>query len=383
MESLSKKDARKIVLQAQQLSAPSKYKGGLSKTLAVLEKLNYVQIDTISVVQRAHHHVLWSRNSEYKLAHLEKLVEQKSAFEYWSHAAAYLPMRDYRFSLPRKMAFKTGQQNHWYKQDLKLMNEVISRITSEGPLMAKDFESTGVKRQGWGSKPTKQALECLFMQGDLMISERRNFHKVYDLTERVLPEGIDTSIPSDLEFGKHLINRYLAANGVGTVKEIAYLLKGVQPLLRQALEQLIEEGTVIEVQIECEPYLTTPEALTSLNERLYRKQFKLLSPFDNLLIQRQRMVNLFSFQYQLECYVPESKRQFGYFGLPILWKGELVGQADCKVDKPNQQLNVLNLYLTSKATKSADLEADLAACLDSFARFNQCHQYQIEKLNHL
>ena len=112
-----------------------------------------------------------------RLEHLEQLVRDKLAFEYWSHAASYLPMDDYRFSLPRKLAIRSGVQNHWFKKDPKLMASVLERIASDGPLMAKDFESKLAKRTGWESKPTKQALEMLYMQGDLMITERRNFHK--------------------------------------------------------------------------------------------------------------------------------------------------------------------------------------------------------------
>ena len=155
-----------------------------------LKHLGYIQIDTISVVQRAHHHTLWNRNPRYKASQLDQLLADKQVFEYWSHAAAYLPFRDYRFSLPRKYAFASGDQNHWYKRDEQMLKWVLKRIATEGPLMAKDFEHTGKRIDPWRTKPAKRALEYLFMQGDLMVPYRINFHKVYDLTERVLPESI-------------------------------------------------------------------------------------------------------------------------------------------------------------------------------------------------
>lgn len=172
MESLSLAQAKKIVLLSQKLppkKLPPKKKrngGALASTLSAIENLGYVQIDTIFVIQRAHHHTLWNRNPDYQLSHLDKLLERREVLEYWSHAAAYLPMRDYRFSLHRKNAFASGKLKHWYKKDEALMAHVLKRIENEGPLMAKDFEGDRPNPGGWGGKPAKQALETLFMQGD-------------------------------------------------------------------------------------------------------------------------------------------------------------------------------------------------------------------------
>ena len=214
-ESLSITEARKLVLLSQRIP-PKKHAGKpVDASLSAIEQLGYVQIDTISVIQRTHHHTLWNRNPQYLSSHLETLMAEKKIFEYWSHAAAYLPMRDYRFSLPRKHAIKSGKDNHWYTRDEKLMKSVLKRIENEGPLMAKDFD-TKVKRMGeWQTRPIKQALENLYMQGELMIPYRVNFHKVYDLSERVLPDNIDTSIPGPEEHARFLITRYLLANGLG------------------------------------------------------------------------------------------------------------------------------------------------------------------------
>ena len=189
-ESLSPEQARKLVLHSQQLPPAKSSGSALTATQKALEHLGYIQIDTISVIERAHHHTLWTRNPRYTPAQLDQLMDDKTAFEYWSHAAAYLPMCDYRFSLPRKHAIKSGQQNHWYKRDERMMQYVMERISAEGPLMAKDFDRDKQKTREWQKKPAKQALDYLFMQGDLMIPERRGFHKVYELTERVLPADI-------------------------------------------------------------------------------------------------------------------------------------------------------------------------------------------------
>jgi uncharacterized protein YcaQ len=347
----------------------------------VFERLGYVQIDTISVVQRAHHHTLWSRNPNYQVEHIGQLIADKKVFEYWAHAAAYLPMKNYRFSLPRKAAIKSGQQKHWYRKDLQLMANIFNRIEQEGPLMAKDFVSKGQKNNGWGSSPTKQALESLFIQGDLMISERRNFHKVYDLTERVLPNDLDTSMPTEQEHRHFLVLNFLRAQGFGTLSEIIYLLKDIKAQVSDAINELIECGEIEKITIKDTVYFTCCDALTLLNKRLNRKQVKILSPFDNLLIQRKRARAIFDFDYILECYVPAKKRQFGYFCLPILWDGKLIARADCKVDKQTSSLNVIHLFIEPALN---DKDAFLTAFeqeLSAFAVFNRCQSYTIQKIS--
>ena len=221
IESLSIQESQKLVLLSQRLPPAKQTSNALDATLSAIEHLGYIQIDTISAIQRAHHHTLWNRNPSYQNSHLDQLVASKQVFEYWSHAASYLPMCDFRYSLFRKQAILDGKGNHWYKRDDKLMKSVLKRIADEGPLMAKDFDSKGKKIGEWRTKPTKQALENLYMQGDLMISSRHNFHKVYDLTERVIPKGIDTTLPSHEEYIRFLIFRYLQSNGLGQASEIA------------------------------------------------------------------------------------------------------------------------------------------------------------------
>ena len=382
MKSLSLSQAKKLSLLSQGLlSKVSKTGNKLDKTLAVFNKLGYVQIDTISVVQRAHHHTLFSRNSHYNIDHLDQLVANKDVFEYWSHAAAYLPMQNYRFTLPRKAALKRGDQKHWFTKDKKMMSHVLARIENEGPLMAKDFASQNIKSNGWGAKPTKQALEMLFMQGDLMITERKNFHKVYDLTSRVLPNTINTSIPTNEEHGQFLVLNYLKAHGFGTLSEITYLLKNSKAQITQALNELVESKAIERILINKTPYFTCDSALNLLNDRLNKKQAKIISPFDNLLIQRKRARTIFEFDYLLECYVPEAKRQFGYFCLPILWDGNLVARADCKVDKTENVLNVNHLHLEPKLKNQEAFFEALDIELISFAKFNGCQGYAINKVS--
>jgi uncharacterized protein len=377
--SLTLQQARKLVLLSQNLP-PRKTRGtAIAATLAAIEQLSYVQIDTISVIQRAHHHTLWNRNPRYSPLHIDQLLAEKQIFEYWSHAAAYLPMNNYRYSLPRKHVYASGKQNHWYERDHKLMAAVLKRIDDEGPLMAKDFEGDPSKNSGWGSKPTKRALENLYMQGELMIPQRRNFHKVYDLTERVLPKEIDISRPSEQEYIRFLITTYLTANGLGTATEMAYLLKNIRPIVNTLLREMVVIGQVIEVNVMGQPYYALPNSLKLLNRPLTKDKVNILSPFDNLVIQRKRISALFGFDYLLECYVPEPNRQFGYFCLPILWNGKLVARMDCKADRKQRQLNILHLAFEPAVQRLDDFLICLSQELATFAIFNECDVVHLHK----
>ena len=264
---LSLKDAQKAILISQGLYN-KKHKGNeLDASLQVIQSLNYVQIDSISVVERAHHHSIWNRAENYHPSHIDQLLENKQVFEYWSHAASYLPMAHYRYSLPRKNAITKGEQ-HWFKKDNKTMALVLEKIKTDGPLQAKDFKGTRKTTSGWWDwKPAKKALEQLFMQGDLMVLKRQGFQKVSDLTERVLPANIDTSIPNEEEYYAHLIIRYLTANAIGTPEQMSYLLKGIKKSVKTQCLKMLEAGLLITVSVDGQSYFSLP----SINDLLRHK----------------------------------------------------------------------------------------------------------------
>jgi len=345
---------------------------------ASIAHLGYVQIDTISVVERAHHHVLWTRVKNYKPEYLDAVVAEKKVFEYWFHAAAFLPMSDYRFALPRMNAIKSGEK-HWFANiDKKLLRKVYRRIQAEGPLRARDFADTKSTNTGWWDwKPAKQALEQLFMQGDLMVVGREGFQKRYDLTERVLPDGTDTSTPNIAEEAQFLIDTTIRAHGLASLKSFTYLRKGraLRIAVRDCLEAYIDMGRVVLIQspggdeFYCDPELPDQKHRPS-------NRVQLLSPFDNLVIQRERCRQLFEFDYQIECYVPEAKRQYGYFCLPVLYKDKLVGRIDCKAQRKTEVLQVQ--YLQHEAVEDTFLP-QLAEALKSFMQFNICTSVEIRR----
>lgn len=365
---LSKAQARKLAILAQGLHRPSMFGTGEQGSLNALKHLGYVQIDTISVVERAHHHTFWNRNKSFKQEHIDHLQRRGDLFEYWSHAAAYLPMRDFRFSLLRKKAYADGDR-HWHAKDPKVAKRVLQRIQQEGPLQARDFDEKRIHQHAWGGmKPAKIALERLFMEGELMIVERQGFQKVFDLTERALPSGVDTSEPTEQEFCAHLINSYLRANAFGSVAEFAYLRKGIKPVIKQVCQQMLEAGELIQVNLEQQRYYALPDLLAELATPLSRTKVAILSPFDNLVIQRKRVQQLFDFDYQIECYVPAAKRQYGYFCLPLLWGQQLVGRLDAKIDRKTGQLSLH--HLSVETPHLSEFAQALRDSLTEFLRFN-------------
>ncbi len=371
---ISKLNAQQLALHSQGLLGVGfgKNKQGV---LTAIEHLGYVQIDTLSVVARAHHHTLWSRLPDYKESYLNELLEKdKTIFEYWSHAASYLPMCDYRFSLPRKQLFASGK-SHWFEQDKKLNQYVLDRIKAEGPLQSKDFEHKRTSPSNWYEwKPAKKALEQLFMQGDLMVAKRQGFQKVYDITERVLPKNTNTSTPTEQEYAQHLITKAIKAHGLVDEAQMTYLRPKAKKAVNKTLKQLLENNELVEISIENHKntFYSTKEQLNVLNSIKPSENIHFLSPFDNAVIQRKRLLGLFNYDYQIECYVPEAKRKFGYFCLPILYNNQFVGRFDPKADRKTKTLFIKQLHFENGFKPNAKFNTAFTIKLNEFAAFNGC-----------
>nr|MBN2276195.1 YcaQ family DNA glycosylase [candidate division Zixibacteria bacterium] len=383
--------ARRMALRAQLFGNNSRLPKGKEGVARIVDKLGYIQIDTIAVIERAHHHTLWTRFHEYTPAMLHDLqAVDRRIFEYWGHAASYLPISDYRFYIPRMHRF-VNPGNSWEKERLKkyghLMKPILERIRSEGPLGSRDFASTGKKRGTWWDwRPAKTALEMLFWRGELMITERRNFSRIYDLTERVLPEQVDTRVPETDELGRFLVRRALDAFGVARLEEICdHLHAAPRETIAQALKQLLDSGEVTGVQI-AEDQKVTYYAHTEYLERSGRlrkskPRLHILSPFDNLIIQRHRTNRLFGFDYSLECYLPAHKRKYGYFVLPILWNENLVARLDVKADRKNQRLILNSLQFEPSFKSFNEMLPALVEKLRRFAAFNNCRDICIKNVS--
>jgi uncharacterized protein YcaQ len=365
---------QQLTLERQGLLQAAPFGTGKPGVLKAVEQLGYIQIDTLSVVERAHHHTIWSRVPDYQPGYLDALLEERKVFEYWFHAASYLPMEQYRFALPQMMEVRQDK-SHYRNADPKVMQYVLDTIRAEGPKRARDFESENQKEGSWWNwKPAKLALERLFMQGDLMVSERNGMQKKYDLSERVLLPSINTVPPTPLELAEYLTDTYLRAYGFTTLKQITHLRTGtaIRNDVNAVIKQKLEEGSVHPLSIEGMP---TVYVKTNLMDAIYTipaPHVRILSPFDNSVIHRDRVKQVFDFDYRMECYTPKEKRQFGYFCLPILFGATFIGRVDCKTHRKQQQLELIHLHIENT---NLDVESWLIPFVDTvqkFAAFNNC-----------
>jgi uncharacterized protein len=379
MIEISKVEARQIALNSQ-LFKTDKGLNSKDSIMSIFHRLGYVQIDTISVIKRAHHHTIWSRFKAYKPEDLDELQSvDKQIFEYWGHAASYLPMEDYRFYLPLMQAF-VDPHRKWEKDRLQkfghLMPVVLERIQEEGGLCSKDFKDDLQKKKGtwWEWRPAKVALELLYYQGELMISCRKGFRKYYDLTERVLPEHVNLEYPSEKAVGYFAVLRALRAQGISRASDIRdHIHVAGKDIIALSLLELEEDKQIEKVQIEGDKknvFYSLPginNLYKAMNDDLY-----ILSPFDNFVINRERIELLFDFDYKLECYVPASKRKYGYFVLPLVFRNNLVGRVDIKADRKKKKLIVKDLYFENNFVRSVEFDMIYEKKLNDFAEFNGC-----------
>ncbi len=382
---ISRPAARRIILGAQGLDGGWSLSPGSDGAAEVIDRLGYVQIDTIAVIERAHHHVLWTRSRDYAPAMLDDLLSRdRRVFEFWTHAAAYIPMMDYRFYLPKMRAFgRRPKVRSWVGENRKVVRHVLERVRAEGPLRSADFANPREKRgEWWDWTPAKQALEILYRKGELMITGRRHFQRIYDLTERVLPPEVDATVPSAREVARYVVRRTLAAQGVVSEKDAAWWLKD-RKSVSTVLREMCEAGHALEVRLAGggdAPYFVPATALRPDLERSPEAAtVRLLSPFDNLVTDRARALTFFDFDYRIECYTPEAKRKYGYFSLPILWGDRLVGRLDPKADRKAGRFIVKSLALEPGFSQDAELGAGLGRALRAFAEFHGCPEIVLER----
>ncbi len=371
--------ARRLALASQFPAMPGS--DPAARALAAVEHLGYVQIDTISVVQRAHHHTFWSRDHSYtpELLH-EMLATNRSVFEYWGHAACYLPMNDYRFYIPLMRSFL--QRNKWFERThekcRKVMPVVLKRIREEGPLASRDFENPKPRSgQWWNWKPAKRALEMLLWLGELMVTRRDGFQRVYNLTERVLPSDVNTAVPTDAELARFCVQRALRAHTLASEKTIVEHLNICNcNLLRATLKEMAVGGELDTLRVDGieEAYLALPGTLESMPQS---QPLRVLGPFDNACIHRKRLLNLLGFDYKLESYTPATKRRWGYFTLPILDGERFVGRIDAKAERGSGTLLLRAVHFEADLKPDEELVRRLALELHAFRRFNGCETWTL------
>jgi uncharacterized protein len=383
---ISRSMARQMALACQGLNGSWDVPAGKDGVAATIERLGYVQIDTISVVRRAHHHTVWARRPDYAPHMLHELqAHDRRVFEWWAPAMSYVPMSDYRYYAARMGRDSVhAWKRAWLLENEDVVGQVLERVREEGPLGSSDFKAPeGYKRGTWWSwKPAKEALEVLFDMGTLMVTERRGFQRIFDLRERVLPAGVDTTTPTQEELARFAIRRALGSLGFAAVDDVRWGRWRRVQAGAEVLQDLVDSGEVTSFAIEGaeeQTFCGLTRVIDEVSRYRGSRLTHILSPFDNLVTRRQWLSTFFDFEYKLEAYTPAAKRKYGYFSLPILWGERFAGRMDAKADRKAKTFIVRNLVFEPGFDSYDDLLPQLTTRLRLLATFAGCEGFAVEK----
>jgi uncharacterized protein len=351
---LSKAHARRLWLRAQRLDQPAPFGDGPEATRAAVEHLGYVQIDTIHVVERCHHQILYTRIPTYQREHLRQAqAVDKTIFEYWTHALSYVPTRDMRF-FTGAMKRRWKERSAWFRAAKEGdVRRVVARIRKHGALTIRDIDDDVLveKAHAWGSrKPSKRALQVAFFRGLLAVSQRVGMLKTYELMNRHFGWERLPKPASEPEVLNYLLDRALRSQGVVSVESACYLDAPRKPAMRRLIERRVRRGALVPVDLEGGgnwPHWAQPEVLEAATEP-GPEMVHILSPFDPLVHQRKRLHLFFDYEHRFEAYVPKEKRRFGYFTHPVLIGDEIVAVLDLKTDRARRKLLVQQWTWVSK-----------------------------------
>jgi hypothetical protein len=365
--------ARRIWLRAQRLDQRAPFGAGPAATAAAVAHLGYVQIDTIHVIERCHHHILYARIPEYQRADLAAAQSQeRSVFEYWTHALAYVPSTDFRFF--RRDMREGGRGSSWYAAvSPAQVRAIVRRIETEGPLSIRDIDDDQPmeKDHPWASrKPSKRALELAFFRGLLTVSARAGMVKTYELMDRNFGWETAPKAASEAEIAAYKLDRAIRAQGIVTLDSICHLDAPTKPRVRALIEARVARGTLRPVAvegIEKGDHWADPAMLEPLPP-LDTGGVHILSPFDPLIIQRKRLSALFGYDHRFEAYVPREKRVMGYFALPVLVGDEIVAAIDLKTDRAAGRLLIQRWTWVGSGTPARHQHL-IEAALDRFGQF--------------
>lgn len=339
---VSSADGRRIWLHAQRLDVPEPFGSGPSATPAAVSHLGYVQIDTIHVIERCHHHILFSRIPSYRREHLHQAQSRdKSVFEYWTHALSYLPTDALRYHVRQMREWEryVVYGNTVTSVDMRRM---LDRIRRNGAVSIRDLDAdTRVeKTHEWASrKPSKKVLEAAFYQGRVTISARSGMVKTYELINRHFGLERRPAAATARETVEYMLDRALRSQGVISLESAAHLdVPSRAPMLR-LINGRVRRKELVPVQLEGadKPHWARPETLETIPEP-EAELVHVLSPFDPLIIQRKRTRLFFNYNHVFEAYVPKEKRKYGYFVCPVLVGDRIVAGLDLKTDRERGKL---------------------------------------------
>jgi uncharacterized protein len=377
---LSASAARLLHVAAQGLLRRPRRRATKADVLAVIRRMGVLQLDTISVVARSPYLVLFSRLGAYEPCWLDELLADGALFEYWAHEASLLPIEDYgllrhRMLEPARLGWKYRPE--WVHENRHEVERVLDWIRARGAARSADFERRDGQPGGWWEwKPEKRALEALFTAGELMVSRRQGFQRVYDLRERVHPTWSDDALPSREEALQALVLQAVRALGVTTADWVADYYRTERRATACRVRELAAAGELLETRVDGWDHvayvhpdhreLAGQAAAGALRPTLTT----LLSPFDPLVWDRNRAATLFSFDYRLECYTPAAKRRYGYFALPVLRRGTIVGRLDAKAHRRTGEFEVRSFHLEPGVRPSTALIMDVSRALRAAAAWH-------------
>jgi len=371
---ITRAQARNIWLHAQRLDTAAPFGNGPAATPAAIRHLGYVQIDTIHVIERSHHHILYTRIPDYRREHLHQAQTiDKTVFEYIAHALAYLPTDDFGHFV-RDMRQYTPHHNPLLgpikDADLRRM---LGRIRRGGALTIRDIKDEELveKAHAWSSrKPSKRVLQTAFYKGLLTVSSRAGMLKTYELTTRHFGWKRLPPAATGTQTGNYLLDRALRSQGIVSIESACYMDASSKPLLRRLIDSRVRRRELVPVEIDGSDKLQHWARPDVLEERLDQTQetVHILSPFDPLIIQRKRLELFFGYQHIFEAYVPKHKRLFGYFVCPVLATDEIVAALDLKTDREQRRLLVQKWTWVGRGSARRHKRA-IEEALHAFERF--------------
>jgi hypothetical protein len=366
--------AKAIWLHAQRLDADAPFGVGPAATPAAVRHLGYVQIDTIHVIERSHHHILYTRIPDYRPGHLDQAQAlQRSVFEYWTHALAYLAVEDFKYYV-REMRRGPRVHGRWFASvttgDLR---KVVGRIRRGGALTIRDIDDDVLvqKMHPWASrKPSKRALQLAFFRGLVTVSRRVGMVKSYELTTRHFGWERLPRSATQQETLTYVLERALRSQGLISLDSICYGGIASRPAMRRLIELQARRGELFPVDFrgvgECQHW-ARPEAL-DVEVEINPSRIHILSPFDPLVLQRKRLQLFFDYEHRFEAYLPAQRRVLGYFACPVLAGDRIVAALDLKADRAEQRLRVQKWTWMVKRPPRA-LRAAIDGALHSFEQF--------------
>ena len=374
-------EARNLMLAAQGLDHRPARVATRRRVLQTIRQMGALQIDTIHVVARSPYFVLWSRLGDYEPCWLDELLKEGKLFEYWSHEACFLPIEDYplyrhRMIAPNSLGWKYSHE--WINSHQEEVSRMLNTIRERGAVRSSDFARTDGKGGGWWDwKPEKRALEMLFTAGELMIARRHNFQRIYDLRERVLPAWDDSQLPSSDEVRRALVLKAVRSLGVTKARWVGDYFRMNKRETETLTKNLGEEGVLLIVEVAgwSEAAYVHPDnrklLKAAMRGELQPELTTLLSPFDPLVWDRSRAREMFGFDYRIECYTPAANRRYGYFTLPILHRGALVGRLDAKAHRKQGFFEVKSLHLEAEVEATYEMIAAVAGAVQECATWHQ------------